>query len=86
MSCPPLTDAEKAAIKARITKLEAAYDAILSGTSIEEFVDQNGEKVRYGKANISGLLKHINELRAMIDCGFARAYRPRPMGFVFPRQ
>lgn len=86
MSCNTLTPQERIAIKARIVKLEAKYDDILSGNSVEEFVDQNGEKVRYSKANISGLLKHINDLRAMIDCGFARAYRPRPMGFVFPRQ
>lgn len=86
MSCPPLTAQEKAAIKLRITKLEAAYDAIMSGTAIKKFVDQNGEQVEYTTANSAKLLSLINELKAMVDCTFARGYKPRPMGFVFPRQ
>ena len=27
-----------------------------------------------------------SELKAMIDCQFARRYKPRPVGFLFPRQ
>lgn len=86
MSCPPLTDAEKTAIRARITKLEAAYDAIMSGTAIRKFVDQNGESVEYSATNATSLLKLINDLKAMLDCTFAKRYKPRPMGFIFPRQ
>lgn len=85
MDCQTLTPEEKAAIRVRIRKLEAQYDAVIGGTSIEEFVDQNGEKVRYSKANITKLLELINSLKAMVDCNFARRYRPRPIGFIFPR-
>jgi len=85
MNCNTLTAAEIAAIKVRIAKLEAAYDAIMSGTGIKRFVDQNGEQVEYTTANAANLLALINSLKAMIDCGFARSYKPRPIGFVFPR-
>ena len=85
MSCQTLTPTEIAAIKARIVKLEAAYDDILSGKAIKRFVDQNGEQVEYTAANAAKLLAFINELKSMIDCNFARSYKPRPVGFVFPR-
>lgn len=86
MSCPPLTDAEKARLRQRIRQLEDAYDAIMAGTAVRRFVDQNGEQVEYNTANAAKLLQYINELKAQLDCGFARQYKPRPMGFVFPRQ
>lgn len=86
MSCQPLTPTERAAIKARIAKLEAAYDDIISGKAVKRFVDQNGEQVEYTAANAAKLLSFINELKAMIDCAFSMRYKPRPVGFVFPRQ
>ena len=86
MSCETLTPAEKAAIRARIIKLEAQYDDIISGRAVKRFVDQNGEQVEYTTANSAQLLAFINSLKAMIDCGFQRRYRPRPIGFIFPRQ
>lgn len=85
MACQPLTDSEKAAIRTRIARLEAAYDALMSGTAIRRFVDQNGETVEYTTANAASLLRLINELKAMVDCTFARQYKPRPVGFIFPR-
>lgn len=85
MSCPPLTPGEKAVINAKIARLEAIYESLLTGTAVKKFVDQNGEQVEYTAANASGLLTYINSLRAMVDCAFARQYRPRPMGFIFPR-
>lgn len=85
MSCQPLTPEEKAAIKARIIRLEADYDAIMSGRAVKKFVDQNGEQVEYTTANSTKLLALINDLKAMVNCEFARKYKPRPMGFLFPR-
>lgn len=85
MSCPPLTPEEKAAIRARIAKLEKAYDDLISGRAVKRFVDQNGEQVEYTAANADKLLAFIQGLRAMVDCSFARRYKPRPFGFIFPR-
>lgn len=79
----PLTDEEKAAIRVRITKLTKQYDALMSGTAISEFVDQNGERVKYTTANAAKLLALINSLEAMLNPTFARAYRARPVGFIF---
>ena len=86
MACVPLTEAEKAALRIRIRKLEDQYDAIMSGTAVKRFVDQNGEQVEYTTANAAYLLRYINELKAQLDCNFARAYKSRPFGFIFPRQ
>jgi hypothetical protein len=83
MSSAPLTAEEIAVIRGRIVKLEAQYDKIISGTSVVEFVDQNGEKVRYSAANAANLLAHINRLKAMIDPCFANRYKSRPVGFIF---
>ena len=85
MNCNTLTADEIAAIKARIVKLTAAYDAIMSGTAVKRFVDQNGEQVEYTTANAANLLALIRSLQAMVDPCFARNYKPRPIGFVFPR-
>lgn len=85
MSSTTLTPTEIAAIKVRIAKLETAYDDILSGRAVKRFVDQNGEQVEYTTANAARLLAFINELKSMIDCSFKRRYKPRPVGFVFPR-
>lgn len=85
MLCNTLTPQEKAAIRVRIRTLEAAYDRLVSGEAVVEFTDQNNERVRYTTANQSKLLELINALKAMVDCNFARRYRPRPIGFIFPR-
>jgi hypothetical protein len=85
MSCLPLTPEERVAFKARINKLEVQYDDIMSGKAVKRFVDQNGETVEYTAANASNLRAYIDKLKADLDCVFARRYRPRPMGFVFPR-
>jgi hypothetical protein len=72
-------------LKARIAKLEAQYDDLMSGKAVKRFVDQNGETVEYTAANAGKLRAFIDSLIAKLDCNFARRYRPRPMGFVFPR-
>lgn len=85
MACGSLTTEERAALRTRIATLEAAYDDIVSGRAIKRFVDQNGEQVEYNSANASTLLAYIRNLKSELDACFGRAYKPRPMGFVFPR-
>lgn len=87
MSCVELSDAEKAALRIRIAALEKKYDALISGSSISEFVDQNGERVKYTAVSATGLARlraFIDSLIAMLSCVNQRRYRPRPMGFLFP--
>lgn len=85
MACTTLTAEERAALKTRIATLEAAYDDIVSGKAIKRFVDQNGEQVEYNTANASTLLAYIRNLKSELDCSYAKAYKPRPVGFLFPR-
>lgn len=87
MTCvPPKTPAERAAMEARLAKLEVFYDQIIGGQGVKRFEDQNGEKIEYNTGNASQLKLTINALRSCLDTGFARYYKPKPMGFVFPRQ
>lgn len=81
-----LTPAEIATVRAKIVRLEKAYEEIISGTAVRKFVDQNGEQVEYTNANAARLLQYINELKAMLSPQAARRFRPRPVGFIFPRQ
>lgn len=63
-------------------ELEAAkkkYYAIISGTAAEEFVDQNGERVEFTRANAAALLAWINAN----DPTLTTVYPYRPMGFLF---
>ena len=85
MSSEQLSSAEKAALKIKIAKLEQNYEDIISGRAVKRFVDQNGEQVEYTAANSSKLLDYINALKAKVDCSFAKRFRPRPIGFLFPR-
>lgn len=87
MTCmPPKTPEQRAIMQARLTRLEKFYDELIAGTAIKRFEDQNGEKIEYSTASITKLESIINELRACLDANFARYYRARPVGFIFPRQ
>jgi len=85
MACETLTAEQRAALRTRIATLENAYDEIISGRQVRRFVDQNGEQVEYNAANASTLLAYINRLKSELDCSFGRAYKPKPISFVFPR-
>lgn len=78
-----LTDEERALWTARLTKAETTYDLLMTGKLAEEFIDQNGEKVRYTKANASGLAKYIAAITALLNPALAAANTPRPLRFVF---
>lgn len=87
MICPPLdTPAQRAALAARIAKLELIYDDLTSGRAVKRFEDQNGEKIEYSTANLALLQKRIIDLTGCLNPTVARAYRSRPIGFIFPRQ
>ena len=86
MICPPLeTPEQRAALRLRIAKLETIYDELTSGTAVKRFEDQNGEKIEYSTANLTLLRQRIIDLTGCLDPTVARAYRSRPIGFIFPR-
>lgn len=61
-----LTTAE---IQKRLTEAEKAYFDIISGRGIRTLVDQNGERIEYGPANLPRLSSHIAELKRALGCG-----------------
>lgn len=80
---PQLTDAERAVYQARLTKAEAAYDALMTGKAVKKFVDQNGESVEYTAANSDNLKGYIQELKDLLNPAAAICRRPKAIGFTF---
>lgn len=78
-----LTEEERVLWTARLTKAETTYDLLMNGKLAEEFIDQNGEKVRYTKANAAGLQTYINSIHALLNPALAAAQVKRPLRFVF---
>ncbi len=79
-----MTEIEEALIRSRLVKAETAYEAIMTGTSVKKFVDQNGESVEYSATNILKLEEYIQSLKDQLNpcAGFRRRMRPA-IGFTF---
>lgn len=56
-------------IEQRLREAEKAYYEIISGRGIRTLVDQNGERVEYGVANLPRLSAYIAELKRLLGCG-----------------
>lgn len=78
-----LTAEERELWKGRLLKAEQAYDDLMNGTLAEEFIDQNGERVRYTKTDGTKLQRYIKSIRDLLNPAAARAAAPRPLGFYF---
>lgn len=80
---PPLTPERQALLQNRYNKAEIAYDLLATGAAVEQFIDQNGEQVKYTKASLSALAAYMTSLYAQLNPGAARQARARPIGFTF---
>jgi len=49
-----------------LEEAEAAYHALMTGQSVAEIRDQNGELVRYSPANAAKLLAYITTLKSKL--------------------
>jgi len=83
MMQPALTASERIVYQTRLTQAEQSYHDLVTGKSVEQFVDQNGEQVRYTKTTLDGLQVYIRSLREALNPTLARYTRPRPIGFTF---
>lgn len=79
----PLTEDEKLLYKRRLLEAEERRHLLFTGKSVEQFVDQNGEQVKYTKAEIGKLDAYIRELEELLNPTLAARRAPRPLGFVF---
>ena len=57
----------------RLADAEAAYHNLLTGVSVVEITDQNGEKMRYTPINRGALATYIADLKRQINGGNANA-------------
>lgn len=59
----------------QLAEAELAYHRLMTGRSVQEVVDQNGERIRYTPASASRLAVYITELKALIG-GVANSTGP----------
>lgn len=50
-------------LQQRLDDAETAYHNLMTGRSVVEVVDQNGERVKYDNVNAFRLANYINELK-----------------------
>lgn len=70
----------------RLREAELQYHKLMTGTSIVEITDQNGDRVKFGAANRANLYNYIQELRLLCPqtAGTVQPRVSRPVGFIFP--
>jgi hypothetical protein len=83
MIYPPLTEARRLLLQTRYDKAEISYDLLANGKAVEQFVDQNGEQVKYTKTTLEALAAYMQSLYAQLNPGAARQGWSRPTGFTF---
>lgn len=60
----------------QLAEAEAAYHALMTGQSVAELRDSNGELVRYTPASASRLLVYINSLKQQLGLLPSGAFAP----------
>ncbi|WP_312388160.1 gpW family head-tail joining protein [Stutzerimonas nitrititolerans] len=53
-------------LQRQLEEAEQAYHSLMTGQSVAEFRDQNGELIRYTPANASRLLGYIHSLKSQL--------------------
>ena len=66
---------------AALTAAKKAYSDLISGKSVAEFQDQNGERLRYGRADMQRLSSYIQQLER--ECADADVGDRGPLRMVF---
>lgn len=78
-----MTDEERIIYTRRLLEAQEKRHAIMVGNNVEQFIDQNGETVKYSKVNIGKLDEYIAELEGLLNPSLAAQRLRRPLGFVF---
>lgn len=69
-------------VQQRLDEANAAYHALMTGTSPRVVVDQNGERVEFTKADAQLLYAYIKKLEAQVTPTTPVVY-PGPARFIF---
>lgn len=68
-----------ATVQERLNEAEAAYHDLVTGRAVAEIRDQNGETVRYSKADLSKLQLYINSLKQTLAASGGTSTSGGPM-------
>lgn len=71
--------ATTAELRELLADAEKQYHALLTGTAVVEFRDQNGELVRYTPANRAALSQYLDQLRQQIASSSGQTVSTGPM-------
>jgi hypothetical protein len=66
-----LDPAYRVVLEARLLDAETKYHALMTGSQLKVFVDQNGERMEYNSASALQLSKYISELKRQLGIGAA---------------
>lgn len=78
-----MTNEELIQLQADIKDAKRKYHALMTGTAVTVFVDQNGERIEYSRVSANSLAAYITSLEAQLP-GASSPYA-RPLRFVFNR-
>lgn len=78
-----MTDEERLIYIRQLREAQNKRHALILGEAVEQFVDQNGEQVKYTKANIAKLEEYIEELEGILNPSLKRNRTRRPIQFTF---
>jgi hypothetical protein len=75
---------DKALLQSRLNDARAKYHQLVTGQLPSVFVDQNGERVEFSKANLTKLHEYIVQLELLLSPQGQGAMKAlRPIGFYF---
>ena len=75
--------ADLAQLQAWLVEAQNAYHTVMLGGGVTVVVDQNGERVEYGRANATALAKYIATLQAQIKSLLGVAVTGGPLRLLF---
>lgn len=75
--------ADLAQLQAWLAEAQNAYHTVMLGGGVTVVVDQNGERIEYGRANAASLAKYIASLQAQINSLLGVAVTGGPLRPLF---
>ncbi len=78
-----MDEAERLVYERRLLEAREKRHLLITGGAVEQFVDQNGEQVKYTKASLRDLDAYILQLEGILNPALVAYRRPRPIGFLF---
>jgi hypothetical protein len=78
-----MTEEERIIYTRRLADAREKRHLLITGQAVEQYIDQNGEQIKYTKMNLAKLDDYIVELCGLLNPALAAAAVKRPLRFVF---